>query len=110
MKILIIDDDINFISKILNKYSNENHSFAIADSLDRAKHIIKYNDFDIIITNFRIPGGDSLKFKQEFKNSNIKFLFISNFDTDLQYIKKNGERCYFKYELDNFLRIDLNNV
>ncbi len=106
-KILIIDDDMNFVLKIVNKYCNKNFSFAIADSIERAKNIMKYNDFDIIIANVKIPGGDSLKFKKEIKNNNTKFLFMSNLESDLQYIKNNGETCYSKYELDNSLGINL---
>ncbi|HOJ65154.1 MAG TPA: response regulator [Spirochaetota bacterium] len=109
-KILIIDDDKNFISKIVSKYCNEDCSFLIADSLERARNIMKYNDFDIIIANVKIPGGNSLEFKKEIKNPETKFLFMSNFDSDLQYVKSNGYQCYFKYDLDISLRNALQNV
>lgn len=107
-KILIIDDDKNFISKILTKYCNQEYSFAIADSIERAKSIMKYNDFDIIIANVKIPGGNPFEFKKDIKKE-TKFLFMSNFDSDLKYLKDNGEKCYFKYDLD-FLGNALQNV
>jgi DNA-binding response OmpR family regulator len=96
-KILIVDDDCNFVQKIMNS-DNKNNIFSTADSLKRADEILQIDRFDLIIANSRIPGGSSLLLKDKI-TPDTRILFISSLDSEYDKIKKKGELCYKKYEL-----------
>jgi DNA-binding response OmpR family regulator len=98
--ILIVDDDTNFAAKIVNNTINNHFSFCIADSLNRAKLLLKNNDFDIIIANVKVPGGNSIELKKEVQAEKTKFLFFSNIESDYSYIKDKGENCCYKHTLN----------
>jgi DNA-binding response OmpR family regulator len=96
-KILIVDDDCNFIQKIMNS-GNKNNVFSIADSIKRADEILKIDRFDLIIANSKVPGGSSLLLKDKI-TSDTRILFISSIDSEYNKFKEKGELCYKKYEL-----------
>lgn len=64
VKILIIEDDFSF-SEILKQWSKRTGYFvSIANSVKMAKEFIrkKNNDFDLILTDLRLPDGDGIVF------------------------------------------------
>ena len=103
-RVLIVDDDSGFVARIMDStLTNGKYCFSIADSLKRARYLIKNYKFDIILANVKVPDGNSLDLKKEFMAliASIPFLFMSGIDSDYNYIKNNGEQCYHKYELNN---------
>ena len=111
-KILIVDDDTGFVSKIMDSISGKNFCFSIADSLNRAKYLLKRNKFDLILANVKVPGGNSLQLKEKnnFSPSNTNFLFMSNIDSDYNYVKSRGEECCYKYDFNNSIKALLENA
>lgn len=64
VKILIIEDDFSF-SEILKQWSKRTgYLVSIANSVKMAKEFIrkKNNDFDLILTDLRLPDGDGIVF------------------------------------------------
>lgn len=110
--ILIVDDDSGFVARIMNTFSGKSYSFSIADSLNRAKYLLKNNQFDIVLANVKVPGGNSLELKKEVKRfcPGTDLFFMSSLDSDYDLVINKGERCYHKYELDNKIGDILENV
>ena len=111
-KILIVDDDTGFVSRILNLVGTSKHSFSVADSLNRARYLLGKNKFDLILANVKVPGGNSLDLKASFNKTsyNADFWFMSSLDSDYDYVVDRGEKCYHKYDYENSLRMSLENA
>ena len=105
-RILIVDDDINFVNKILNICNNKKYSFSIADSIKRALMYITDDKFDLILANVKVPGGSCVELKKSSKINltDTSFLFMSDLDSDYSYVNKIGEKCCHKYELESSLK------
>ena len=97
-KILIVDDDNGFVYEIINNMINKDYSVSVAYSLSRAENILKDCNFDIILANYKIPGGNSMTLKN-LTPSDTKFYFMSNIDSDSEYIKKCGELFFYKQDI-----------
>lgn len=62
--ILLVEDDRNTrnaIARILRK----NYNVTIAEDGERAKNILKHNEFDLIITDIKMPGADGKEVMRE---------------------------------------------
>ena len=60
-KILIIDDDV-FICNILEKYLKDNkYEVKSAYSAASAKNILKEEEFDVVLCDYRLPDSDGIK-------------------------------------------------
>lgn len=108
--ILIVDDDITFVYKIINTIGNKDYFFSTADSLKKAEYLINNDNFDIVLANIKVPGGNTIILKKVIKSGSIKtiFLFMSNVDSDYNFIKNLGENCCHKYDIFNSLKVILN--
>lgn len=106
--ILIIDDDRDFVSKVIPKMSGCNYVFSVAGTLQRAKFLIETYKYDIILANIKVPGGNSIDLKNEIVRGlkDTQFLFMSNLDSDYNRALDNGEACYYKYEIYNNPNLD----
>jgi DNA-binding response OmpR family regulator len=98
-KVLIVDDDCNFVQKLMNS-GNNNAVFSIADSIKRANDLLLIDKFDLIIANSKVPGGSSLILKENITKE-TQILFVSGIDSEYNRIKESGEVCYKKYEMNN---------
>ena len=68
--VLIIDDD-TYICRILKKYLEQNgYEAEAAFSGAAAKNIIEKKDFDLVLSDFRLPDSDGLKILQHIKLKN----------------------------------------
>ena len=109
-KILILDDDNNFVCSLLNAFREDNFSFSIADSIERALYLLKMDYYDLIIANVKVPGGNSYILKKEIKSifPTTKIIFMSSIDSDYDAILNHGEKCLHKYEMlkENFSVLD----
>lgn len=108
-KILIVDDDSGFVADMLNIIVDKDYSISVADSLKRAIEMMRFNVYDYIIANVKIPGGTSFTLKEKLKG-NTKLLFMSNLESDSEFIKKSGEKFYYKLDIPNLMDLALSNV
>jgi DNA-binding response OmpR family regulator len=108
-KILIVDDDCNFVQKIMNLNGITGSVFSVADSLKRANDLLLIDHFDLVIANTKVPGGNSLSLKN-FISSDTRICFISGLGSEYNKIKECGELCYHKYELNNQFEVLFSNV
>jgi DNA-binding response OmpR family regulator len=107
-KILIVDDDCNFVQKLMNS-GNFNFVFSVADSIKRANDLLLIDKFDLIIANSKVPGGSSLILKNNL-SSDTRILFVSGMDSEYNRIKECGEVCYKKYDLNSKFEAIFSNV
>jgi DNA-binding NtrC family response regulator len=110
-KMLIVDDDLNFINKVMGSGFRKYYSFSIADSLTRARMMMSFDIYDIVLANVKIPGGSSIELKAGFskESGKTRFIFMSNLDSDCAYVDNLGERCCRKYDFDNSIKVYLAN-
>jgi DNA-binding response OmpR family regulator len=101
-KILIVDDDSNFVRGLMDNYSKDDTSFSCADSLKRAGDLLLIDNFDLVIANSKVPGGSSLSLKNKISSS-TEIFFISSMESDYDSLTASGERCFRKYDLKNSL-------
>jgi two-component SAPR family response regulator len=104
-KILIIDDDNGFVSKLIGIDLDCKFNFAFADSLKRAKLLVTNYNFDLILANVKVPDGNSYEFKKEvmFNKPQTHFLFMSGIEADYNDICRKGEKCLHKFELNDLI-------
>lgn len=97
--ILIVDDDYSFIREIMNSVNTGKTILSFADSVQRAGDMINYQKFDLIFANSNAPGGDILKLKERISDDG-KIFFLSSNDSDYENLKKSGEFCFHKYDIN----------
>ena len=108
--ILIVDDDSNFIWQMINNIKNRYCSIATANSIDRAENILDNNDFDFVVANVTVPGGNSMCLKDH-SSPDTKFLFMSNFDSTVKtFYNSFSDKCYYKQDVTGILDRALVNV
>ncbi|HNZ27326.1 MAG TPA: response regulator [Spirochaetota bacterium] len=107
--ILIVDDDPGFVADMLNGIIDKNYSISVADSLNRAINMIQCDAYDYIIANVKIPGGNSIVLKDKLRGD-TKLLFMSNLESDSEFIKKSGDKFYYKLDMPNLMDLALENA
>jgi len=66
-KILLIEDDVSFCKMLENFLARKDYSVETAFSAEEAKIKIKKDNFDLIITDLRLPNYDGIELMSEFK-------------------------------------------
>lgn len=97
-KILLIEDDVPFC-KLLEKFLiKKSFEVATAFSASEAKAKIKVTDFDLIITDLRLPDCDGIQLMSEIKTThpNIPVLLMTGYSDVSTAVKaiKNGAADY----------------
>jgi len=97
-KILLIEDDVPFC-KLLEKFlSRKSYEVVTAYSAEEAKVKIKTQDFDLIITDLRLPNYDGIDLMKEFKKTYplIPVLLMTGYSDVSTAVKalKNGASDY----------------
>lgn len=97
-KILLIEDDVAFC-KLLEKFLVKNFfEVTVAFSADEAKSKIKNSDFDLIITDLRLPDYDGIKLMSEIKitHPNVPVILMTGYSDVNTAVKamKNGAVDY----------------
>lgn len=92
-KILLIEDDVSFC-KLLEKFLTKK-SFLVttAFTAEEAKNIINNEEFDLVITDLRLPNYDGIELMTEFKKSHptipvVLMTGYSDVSTAVKAIKK----------------------
>jgi CheY-like chemotaxis protein len=101
-KILFIDDEKDLIPVIHQLFPKE--KYRIISAGDGAEALLKCRNevFDLIITDYRMPKMDGLKFYKSYreievsnKQPSIPILFVSGFVDEIRSKRMSWERCDF---------------
>ena len=68
-KILLIEDDVSFCKMLENFLVKKSYSVTTAFTAEEAKTKIKSQNFDLIITDLRLPNYDGIQLMSEFKST-----------------------------------------
>lgn len=66
-KILLIEDDVSFCKLLENFLVKKSYFIKTAFTAEEAKNKVKEHDFDLIITDLRLPDYDGIELMSEFK-------------------------------------------
>ena len=67
-KILLIEDDVSFCKMLENFLVKKSYTVTTAFTVEEAKTKIKSQNFDLIITDLRLPDYDGIQLMSEFKS------------------------------------------
>jgi len=73
MKVLLVEDDQWIRDSLRRFFANENCALMAVETGEDALEILKGNDCDIIITDYRLPGMDGLAFLKKAQRINTRF-------------------------------------
>ena len=73
MKVLLVEDDQWIRDSLRRFFANENCALMAVETGEDALEILKGNDCDIIITDYRLPGMDGLAFLKKAQRINARF-------------------------------------
>ena len=84
-KILVIDDDVSFCSMLKTFLTKKGFETSSAFSFSEAEQLIKKQDFDLVLTDVRLPDTDGVKILQFIKdhNSQIQMILMTGY-TDIK--------------------------
>jgi two-component system response regulator HydG len=121
-KILLIEDDVSFCKMLENFLVKKSYNVTTAFSAEEAKAKIKTENFDLIITDLRLPDYDGIELMSEFKQTHptIPVILMTGYSDVNTAVKalKNGASDYiskpFNPEevllvISNTLQIPINN-
>lgn len=70
MKILVIEDETTLAQSIGAYLSDENYLCEFADSFEKAIYKVETYEYDCILLDLMLPGGDGIKILEELKTQN----------------------------------------
>lgn len=100
MKVLVIDDEINFTEEIEEFLQNQGYISFTANNVHKGRTILKNNDIDLLILDVRLKGISGLDVLKEVKQSypKIEVIIVSahgDMDTVINALR-NGAIDYLK--------------
>jgi two-component system response regulator HydG len=97
-KILLIEDDISFCKMLENFLIKKSYLVTTAFTAEEAKTKIKSQNFDLIITDLRLPNYDGIQLMSEFKTAypTIPVILMTGYSDVTTAVKalKNGAADY----------------
>ncbi|MFA6498957.1 MAG: response regulator [Desulfurivibrionaceae bacterium] len=84
MNVLLVEDDQWIRDSLRRFFANENCALMAVETGEDALEIIKDNNCDIIITDYRLPGMDGLAFlkRAQSLNAGVKKILITAYMTE----------------------------
>ncbi|MBW2006213.1 MAG: sigma-54-dependent Fis family transcriptional regulator, partial [Deltaproteobacteria bacterium] len=79
--ILIVGNEVNTIKLINNSLSEENYLFSLFQSARKALQKLKEGNFELVISEYRMPDMEGLEFLKEIRkiNPKIKVIILADF-------------------------------
>lgn len=59
-KILIVDDDKEFNTLLTDVFQQADYTVEACESVERAQEFLEANDFDLVVTDYRMPGRSGM--------------------------------------------------
>ncbi|MBU4130326.1 MAG: response regulator, partial [Proteobacteria bacterium] len=100
-KILIVEDDQKMNQGLLHVISKEGYIAKAVDSGEKALEEIKNTQFDLIISDFKLPGINGMELLRATKKYDVNILFIiitayGTIDTAVSAMKQGAEDYILK--------------
>lgn len=100
LKVLVIDDEINFTEEIEEFLQNQGYVSFTANTVQKGRHILRTHDIDLLILDVRLKGANGLEFLQEIKQTfpKVEVIIVSahgDMDTVVTALR-NGAIDYLK--------------
>ncbi len=125
IKILLVDEDKAFVdaTKLFIEKIDPSYKVSIVDNANKAIKLLKKNNYDIIISDYLLPGKNGLDFLTDLRNAGNKSIFIMftgkateeiviralNLGADHYLLKGGDPKKQFK-ELSNLLDKSIKNI
>lgn len=113
-RILVIDDEGIIIKTVGNLLTREGYEIQTCQNGTQAIDSVKNNDFDLIVTDIRMPDIDGLetiktikKYLKDQKKPDIPVIFITGFADSDAHVKaeKIGKVIFKPFDMKEFLKI-----
>ena len=62
LKLLLVDDEVNILKSYVRALRNEPYEISTANSAEEALKLVVADHFDVIISDFRMPGMNGVEF------------------------------------------------
>lgn len=85
-KILVVDDDVDFVEQLKLQLEREGYEVITADSLSAAEKIIDREDIDAAIVDLMLEyadGGFVLCYKLKNKNANLPVIIVTSVASEM---------------------------
>ena len=125
IRILLVDEDKAFVeaTKLFIEKIDPSYNVSIVDTASKAKKLLKKTNFDIIISDYLLPGKNGLDFLADLRSQGNKSIFIMftgkatedivikalNFGADYYLLKGGDPKKQFK-ELSTLLDKSIKNI
>ena len=68
-RILVVDDDPYFLRVLSRLLSAENFQVKTAEGAAQAAQVLQHENFDVVVSDLRLPDGDGLTILQELRKT-----------------------------------------
>lgn len=125
VKILLVDEDMAFVdaTKLYLEKLNQSYNVITSNTASKAEKLLKKTVFDVIISDYLLPGKNGLAFLSDLRASGNKSIFILftgistedviiealNLGADYYILKGGDPKNQFK-ELSNLLEKSIKNI
>lgn len=125
VKILLVDEDKAFVdaTKLYLEKLNQSYNVSTSNTANNAEKLLKKTVFDVIISDYLLPGKNGLSFLSDLRSSGNKSIFIMftgistedviiealNLGADYYILKGGDPKNQFK-ELSNLLEKSIKNI
>lgn len=107
-KILIVEDDVNMNRGLLHVVRKQGYAADAVESGEQALQRLKNGSFDLIISDFKLPGIDGKQVLKAVKNYDPRIMFImitayGTVDTAVSAMKEGAEDYILKpFDMEEF--------
>jgi DNA-binding NtrC family response regulator len=67
LRVLVVDDEIDFLETIVNRLKRRNLTVTGVDSGQKAVELIEEREFDVVILDVKMPGMDGIEILKRIK-------------------------------------------
>ena len=105
MKILLVDDQVQFVSVLSRRLNMRGLDTVCAFSPEEALKVVDTGTFDVAVLDMKMPGMSGIELKRHLhlKNPGMKFIFLTGHGSEQEYKIVAAEAAVF---LPKPLKID----